>query len=96
MSNEKLSNEAQKPPLCKGVVVHRFLLTEKPRIGKFPLKFKFSFRRNEWYLLPQGWSHLHTAKDEGSRNRFEYHYKYNFSWLFIDMEWTQRLRRVGL
>lgn len=94
MSNEKLSKEVSKLPLRKAAVVRRFFLTEKPRIGKFPLKFKISFRKNEWYLFPQGWSHLHTAKDEGVNKRFEYHYKYNFSWFFIDMEWTQRLRNL--
>lgn len=91
-----MSNEEQNHALLKGGVVRRFFLTEKPRIGKFPLEFRFSFRRNEWYLFPQGWSYLHTAKDEGVNKRFEYHYKYNFSWLFIDMEWTQRLRNVGI
>jgi hypothetical protein len=94
MSIEKSSKVLHTHPLHKGDVVRRFFLTEKPRIGKFPLEFKFSFRRNEWYLFPQGWSHLHIAKDDVCR--FEYHYKYNFSWLFIDLEWTQRLRKVGI
>lgn len=73
----------------------RFFLTEKPRIGKFPLSLKISFRKYEWYIFPQGWSHIHTAKDD-VLGRFEYQHKYNFSWLFIDLEWTQRLKNIGI
>jgi len=38
-------DKPQNPALRKTAVVRRFFLTEKPRIGKFPLDLKFSFRK---------------------------------------------------
>jgi hypothetical protein len=68
-----------------------FFLNEKSKIQQFPLSVKFTFRRCEWYLFPQGWQCIETVKSEVSNRVFEIPIQYNFSWLFIDFEW--RLNR---
>lgn len=73
-------------------------ITHKSTFGKFPLKMKVSLRRNNIYLLPQAWgnwnsaTHLHRTDDFYVHYNFLYPCEFQFSWLWLDIVWTTRIK----
>lgn len=71
------------------------MLYDKSVIAKLPFKVKFSFRKKNWYLFPQGWTwkkNVFEISYKAGINAYEHKsyyiiYEYQFSWLFIDINW---------
>ena len=73
------------------------MLFEKMRLAKKPYTRKFSFRKKVkvWYVFPQRWTWRMSVADirykaDGNiyeHNHFWLIYRYQFSWLFIDITW---------
>lgn len=71
------------------------MIFEKIRLAKKPFTKKFSFRKKYWYVFPQRWTWRKSVADinyvrDGDvyqHNHYWLIYKYQFSWLFIDVVW---------
>lgn len=77
---------------------------EKTNLAKKPFTRKFSFRKNHWYLLPQRWTWKKSVcemsyvgnVDAYKHTFFWLTFRYQFSWLFIDVVWELGLDRKGM
>lgn len=82
------------------------MITEKMRISKdFPIKVRLYFRKENWYLFPQGFTSKGTMSkltynaeksgvqknDVHNSQGFWIIYDYHFTWLFLSVIFETRL-----
>jgi hypothetical protein len=71
------------------------MIYEKMKLAKKPYTRKWSFRKRHWYFFPQRWTWKKSIAEvsyQGNVDAYKHtHYwltfRYQFSWLFIDMVW---------
>jgi hypothetical protein len=81
------------------------MLFEKMRLAKKPFNKTVSFRKKHWYVFPQRWtwkksvcemSYIGNGVDAYKHTFFWLTFRYQFSWLFIDIVWELKLDREGM